>query len=86
MTVAFNEEKFFFEAGVNLPLFLGKAKKNPGFTNDFKNSLGAVVNKRSCIGVQITQEMKQRDAELRTSNSLAKTKNIRQEKSLPSKS
>lgn len=50
VTVGYDEEKFFFEAGINQPLFLGKAKKNPGISADDKTKLGEVINKRSCLG------------------------------------
>lgn len=43
--VEFDDEKFFFEAGVNHPLFISHAKKNPCKPDQ-------VVNQRSCTGIQ----------------------------------
>ena len=43
--VEFDDERFFFEAGVNLPLFISHAKKNPCKEDQ-------VINQRSYKGIQ----------------------------------
>jgi len=43
--VEFDDEKFFFEAGVDQPLFINHAKKNP-----LKED--RVLNQRSCKGIK----------------------------------